>query len=253
MSQQKSITRKVIEFLDDDDITLWSAGLTFFTIFSTIPLMIILLSLFTNMPIFHEMYSDFKNLVFEVLLPQKSESVITYIDQFVLSGADIGLQYYFYMFFITVFFFKDYEHVVSRMFGKENRGYLKIIGIYIALLIITPVAFILFFYMAEWMGMKFIAFLFAWALFFGLYFISAIDVHKISYIISSSLLTSSIWFTTKTLFVYYVSFNTTYTTLYGSFSTIFIALFWIYLSWMIFLYGLKLIKELEHHVSNQTL
>ena len=244
---KKSVTKKVIEFLDDDDITLWSAGLTFFTIFTTIPLFIILLSFFTTLPLFHEIYNEFKTLLFDMLLPEKSEYVVTFIDNFLLSSKDIGFQYYLYIFFITALFFKDYEHVVSRMFSKQRRGILTILGIYFALLILAPIAFVVFFYLAEWMGLKFIAFLLSWGLFFGLYFISAVGVHKISYIVSSSLLTSSIWFATKSLFVYYISFNTTYTTLYGSFSTIFIALFWIYLSWMIYLYGLKLIKELEHH------
>ena len=136
------------------------------------------------------------------------------------------------------------------MFGTQRRGSLSILGIYFTLLVLTPIAFVYFFYVAEWMGLKFIAYLLSWGLFFGLYFISAVGVHKISYIVSSSLLTSSIWFATKSLFVYYVSFNTTYTTLYGSFSTIFIGLFWIYISWMIYLYGLKLIKEFELHGTN---
>jgi membrane protein len=60
------ILKRVWSFLDDEDITLWSAGMTFFTLFSTVPLLIFMLSLFTNMPIFQELYLEFKNLIFDI-------------------------------------------------------------------------------------------------------------------------------------------------------------------------------------------
>jgi len=50
------------------------------------------------------------------------------------------------------------------------------------------------------------------------------------------------------IFVYYVTFNKTYTTLYGSFSTIMFFLIWIYLSWIIFLYGVKFCYYLNRRI-----
>ena len=39
--------------------------------------------------------------------------------------------------------------------------------------------------------------------------------------------------------------NTTYVSLYGSLSVMIIFFLWVYLSWMIFLYGLQIAKFLE--------
>ena len=50
---------------------------------------------------------------------------------------------------------------------------------------------------------------------------------------------------TKTLFGYYVSANTTYATIYGSFSVALFFFLWIYVSWSIYLYGTKLCSILN--------
>ncbi|RUM45870.1 MAG: hypothetical protein DSY46_01585 [Hydrogenimonas sp.] len=44
----------------------------------------------------------------------------------------------------------------------------------------------------------------------------------------------------KNIFIYYTVHNKTYTTIYGSFSTLLFFMLWIYISWIIFLYGQKL-------------
>ncbi len=50
---------------------------------------------------------------------------------------------------------------------------------------------------------------------------------------------------TKSLFGYYVSANTTYATIYGSFSVALFFFLWIYISWNIYLYGTKLCSILN--------
>jgi membrane protein len=55
----------------------------------------------------------------------------------------------------------------------------------------------------------------------------------------SSFIASSIWYISKATFVYYVSYNKTYSSIYGSFSTIMFFFIWIYFSWVIYIYGLK--------------
>ncbi len=74
---------------------------------------------------------------------------------------------------------------------------------------------------------------------------------KIKNALISSLIFSSIWYLSKNLFIYYVFYNKTYLTIYGSFSAIMFFLIWIYLSWIIFLYGLKLCYILNQKDSKQ--
>ena len=51
----------------------------------------------------------------------------------------------------------------------------------------------------------------------------------------TSFASSMIWYISKNLFVYYVVYNTTYTNIYGSFSTILFFVVWLYISWVIYL------------------
>jgi membrane protein len=239
------ILKRVWSFLDDEDITLWSAGMTFFTLFSTVPLLIFMLSLFTNMPIFQELYLEFKNLIFDIVLPQKSDTVISYIDGFLQTNDDIGLKYFIYIFIISMLFFKDYEAVVGKIFNKKSRGYIKIFTIYITLIIVAPIVFGYFVYLSSWLDMAFASYLLSWGLFFILYNVASFGLHSMASNLKASFVSSLVWFVTKIIFVYYITYSNTYATLYGSISILFIVLFWIYLSWAIYLYGLKLIKYID--------
>jgi membrane protein len=42
------------------------------------------------------------------------------------------------------------------------------------------------------------------------------------------------------MFIYYIFLNKSYTTLYGSFSIVLFLFLWTYVSWFIFLHGLRL-------------
>ncbi|MCF6207381.1 MAG: YihY/virulence factor BrkB family protein, partial [Sulfurovum sp.] len=57
--------------------------------------------------------------------------------------------------------------------------------------------------------------------------------------LTSSFIASLIWYLSKSGFVFYVTHNKTYTSVYGSISTVLFFLLWIYISWAIFLHGLR--------------
>lgn len=61
----------------------------------------------------------------------------------------------------------------------------------------------------------------------------------------SSFLTLSVLSITKNLFVYYIVYNKTYSTIYGSLSTFLFSFLWIYISWIIYLYGVKFCHRLN--------
>jgi len=79
-----------------------------------------------------------------------------------------------------------------------------------------------------------------WALFFLLFQISAnVKINPKASLISSFLI-SVVFSISKNAFIYYVFLNKSYTTMYGSFAILMFLFLWIYVSWIIFIYGLKL-------------
>ncbi len=55
--------------------------------------------------------------------------------------------------------------------------------------------------------------------------------------------------TFKQLFVFYTVYNQMYTTIYGSFSVLMLFFIWLYISWLIYLYGIKLSRVLNEKLS----
>jgi membrane protein len=91
-----------------------------------------------------------------------------------------------------------------------------------------------------------------WMVFYILYQVSANTHITISSALISSFIASLVWYLSKSAFVYYVVYNKTYTNIYGSIATLLFFFLWIYISWAIFLHGLKFCdllnkgEEIEH-------
>jgi membrane protein len=85
----------------------------------------------------------------------------------------------------------------------------------------------------------FVPYLMVWIIFYILYQYSANTKIEFSAAMLSSFITSLIWYISKSAFVFYVVHNKTYESIYGSISTVLFFFLWIYISWAIFLHGLK--------------
>ena len=84
-----------------------------------------------------------------------------------------------------------------------------------------------------------------WLIFYSLFKFSVNKKIDNKAAIISSLLTFIVLTITKNLFIYYVIYNKTYTTIYGSLAILLFTFFWIYISWIIYLYGIKMCHKLN--------
>ncbi|HHD79948.1 MAG TPA: YihY family inner membrane protein, partial [Epsilonproteobacteria bacterium] len=91
-----------------------------------------------------------------------------------------------------------------------------------------------------------------WMMFYIAYQLSA-NIHiDVQAAIISSFIASLVWYIGKSAFIFYVVHNKTYASIYGSISTLLFFFLWIYISWAIFIHGLKFCdllnkdEEIEH-------
>jgi membrane protein len=82
-------------------------------------------------------------------------------------------------------------------------------------------------------------------IFFALFKLSVNKIIDNKAALISSFITLTTLSITKNLFIYYVVYNKTYTTIYGSLSTLLFTFLWIYISWIIYLYGIKICHKLN--------
>jgi membrane protein len=242
------------EQLLDSELTYYASSLSFYTIFTIVPLLMIMLSIAVMMPSFQEHYNDLKQFLIDNLLPMHSEQVSQYIDEFLHNAVKLSLVGSFMIIVASMLFFQNYEYIVNKIFHSKKRTIWQSITTYWTLLTLTPFAFGISIYLSTraaamleqygvsaWINiMAIFPYLIIWMLFFIIYKISPNTNVNTKAAFITSFLIAIVWTVAKNGFVYYVFYNKTYTTVYGSFSILLFTFVWIYVSWIIFVYGLKL-------------
>ena len=245
--------RDFLSALFQDKLGYYSASLSFYTLFSIIPLLVIILSIFTNLPIFEDVYQSIQALLFENLMPTHSKEILTYINSFVENSGKLGMVGVIYVLFASMMFFKNYDYIVNDIFNCERRNFWSSVTVYWALVTLTPIMLVLSFYISTQIQvildknqftngihvLEVLPFFIIWSIFFLTYKISAnVSIENKAAGISS-FIASLVWYVAKSGFVFYVVHNKTYMSIYGGLSTLLFFFLWIYISWAIFLHGLK--------------
>jgi len=239
--------------LFDDKLGHYASSLSWSTLFSLIPLMVIMLSIFTSMPLFDSVYARVEKLIFSNLMPTDSKIVMQYINNFVASTDKLGYIGTVYVTFAVFMFFKNYDYIVNDIFDAPCRSFWKASQTYLLLLLIIPFMLGVSFYLSSFLQMyldsseltsdihiyAFLPFVLVWLTFYIAYQFSANIAIDFSAAAISSFIASLIWFLSKMGFVFYVVHNKTYESIYGSVSTLLFFFLWIYISWAIFIHGLK--------------
>ncbi|EBD1833462.1 YihY/virulence factor BrkB family protein [Campylobacter upsaliensis] len=242
---------KLLLALRDKEILNYSASLSFYSILSLIPILFVCFSVFTQIPSFEAHYERAKSVIFTFLIPAQQDLVASYLDTFLKNSVNLGIMGLIAMAFTSLAFFSGYDFVINRITQNEPKGLWASISSYWTLLTLVPLGLGLSFYVSSLIqktlddyhiGFNFfeiLPFVIIWALFFISY---SSSLHQVSLknLALTSFCAGAIWYAGKNLFVYYVVHNKTYASVYGSFSTILFFFIWIYISWVIYLYGLKI-------------
>ena len=245
--------RDFLSDLFDDKLGHYASSLSWSTLFSIIPLLVILLFIFTTLPIFDSVYHQIEKLIFSNLMPTDSKEVMDYINTFMENSDKLGAVGAFYVIFAAIMFFKNYDYIVNDIFGVPTRTIWGAIKTYLLLILIIPTMIGGSFYLSTFIQSyldknsitsvihlyTFLPYFIVWMMFYVAYQLSANIRIDISAAMISSFIASLIWYLSKSAFVFYVVHNKTYTSIYGSISTLLFFFLWIYISWAIFLHGLK--------------
>lgn len=237
----------------DNKIGHYAASLSWNTLFSIIPLLVIVLWVFTTLPLFETVQKDIELLIFENLLPTNSKDVAEHINTFMANSNKLGYVGAFYVTFAAIMFFKNYDYIVNDIFSAPSRTITQAIKTYLLLMLIIPLMMGASFYLSTFVQgylnktsitssihlFYFLPYLIVWMVFYMLYQMSVNTTVTVSAAMISSFITSLIWYLSKSAFLFYVMHNKTYDSVYGSVSTLLFFFLWIYISWAIFLHGLK--------------
>lgn len=192
-------------------------------------------------------------------MPVNSEAIMGYIDGFLANSAKMGVMSLVMVLVASLLFFKNFEYIANKIFDAKPRSLWESITTYWTMLTLTPIALGVSFYMsASFASMvesnvytfgfsvaELVPYIITWGLFFLIYQISANTKINKKATALASFVVAIIFSLSKSGFVYYVFYNKAYATIYGSFSILLFLFLWIYVSWIIFIYGLKLCSMLD--------
>ncbi len=253
------IVRTYFLSLFDKEITYYASSLSFYTLFTLVPVMLIVLSISTSLNSFDSFYGNIKSFIMDNILPVSSEAFSNFIDSFMKNSMQLSIIGIVSIIISSMLFFQNFEYIVNKIFKTKPRGFWQSLTTYWTLITLTPIALVFSFYLSNELQvllganeytkalnvLELFPYLIVWSLFFLIYKISAnVDISNRAAGISSFAV-SLTWYLAKVGFVSYMLQNNTYATLYGSFSTLIFFFLWIYLSWIIFIYGLKLCYMIE--------
>jgi len=240
---------KALDSFFNDDTTYYAASLSFFTIFSLLPIIALLIAIISSLEVTQQYLDIFVNYIFDLLNPTHSKDFIDTLKNYISNSGKLGLLGILYMLFVFIMFFKDYEYIVNKIHRAKRKPLLQSFFFYLFFLITLPMMLAvlniaLSFYdntVFNWL----VTFSFAWLIFFGLFKLSVNKPISTKAAAISSLFTLIVLSITKNLFIYYVVYNKTYTTIYGSLAILLFSFFWIYISWIIYLYGIKMCHRIN--------
>ncbi len=240
--------KKIYDFFDDDTF-YYAASLSFFTIFSILPILALIIAIMSTYDIFLSQIQMFLFYVLDFINPTHSEEVVLFIEKFLVNIDKLGTLGLFYLLFVFTMFFKDYENIISRIHGTQNRSFFAMIILYINFILLIPLVLFLFTISAAFFENEYLMGIFDF--FLGgafLTYIFMISINKqvvFKAAFYSALLTLVVLKLTKMLFWYYILYSTTYSTIYGTLSGLVFMFLWIYISWTIYLYGIKICHKLN--------
>jgi len=242
-----------------EEITIQSSSLSFYTIFSIVPILLIILSLLSSNPMFSDYYQKIEEFILSNILPTNQEMIKNYISSFVQNSKSMGITGAIYVFITSILFFKNFETIMIKIFHSKRRAIWDKITVYWTTMTLFPILFSFSIYASIKLQnilnqssytqniniLALIPFFTLFAMFWLAYNLGANKELNIKAIFIASFLSATIFSIAKTLFVYYVIYNKNYTSLYGSFSIVLFVFVWIYVSWIIFISGAHLCEFLD--------
>ncbi|WP_051919367.1 YihY family inner membrane protein [Basilea psittacipulmonis] len=232
-----------------------AGSLTFTTTLAVVPLLAVILSLFTAFPIFKDFQVEVEQFMMHNLLPETMSSTIQgYLTTFANSAKSITTWGMIFLMITSILLIKTIDDVLNRIANvSQQRHVIHRILVYWAVLTLGPIMLGASLWVTSWVasaefgftslsiGLRlsyaFLNFLLFTVAFTLLYFV--VPNRRIAFkdAFIGGIIASILAQAMKTGFTWYITTFPSYTLIYGAFAAIPIFLIWIYLSWTIVLLG----------------
>jgi membrane protein len=254
---------KALKRLYVEDYSYQASALSFITLLSLIPIISVILYLLSFFFIFNEFIIFFENYIYSNFLPEVAVSVKDYLHQFAFQAEQLPLVGIIFSFISAILMLLTIEkafHTICDDCAKPKTLSNKLTSWLVVLLIISIIGMLAFISASlvtlpgidqfQFILLQLINYIINSALLATFYFyIPYSDISWHDGLIGGAVSAFLFGVGTK-IFSYYIIHLTNYTHIYGALAIAPIFLLWVYVSWLIILYGAILICEKKTMMKN---
>lgn len=254
--------KQALKHFGEKKLTDSVAVLSFSTLFAIIPTITIALSVFTLSPYFADLQSYVETFLFEQMLPQNYDNAIIYMQKFIASTQKIKGVSLIFLLLVAMLLFREVDKRINFIWGEKNRHLGKGIALYIISLILGPLLMGASLFASSYistsevfvfipMGGILISSLPIILSGLGvgiLYYASPIATPKIKNAFKAGMLAAFLLEVVKSILLIYIKFFPLYELIYGAMSMLLLFMLWVYVSWVIILFGASYCYILESNL-----
>ncbi|AUI66904.1 MULTISPECIES: virulence factor BrkB family protein [Glaesserella] len=252
--------------IKQNKIAVYSGYLTYTTLLSIVPLIMVVFSVFTLLPMFEQATTQLKELVYDNFAPSAGDMVQHYLELFVENSKKMGIISIVGLVVVAVMLISSIDNALNEIWhNTKKRSVVLSFVIYVAVLIFAPIfagasiaisSYIFSLEMFSETGLlsfshhllKFVPFLLTWLMFALVYLVVPNTQVKFKHAALGALFAGGFFTLGKQVFVWYITTFPSYQTIYGALATIPIMIVWIHLSWKVVLLGgqcASVLKDME--------
>ena len=239
-----------------EGITTHAAGLAYVTLLSLVPLLTVVLSILSAFPIFEGMQEKIQHLLFSNLVASSAQTVQQHLQIFIAQTSKLSPASMAFLFITAVLMIFSMEQAFNHIWRiRKRRNIIQAFLMYWAVLTLIPILIGLGYAISNYLmgfaivsgaaalpGIKAIAnsiapYLFTFLALTFLYLTVPNCKVKFVHAALGAIIAAILFELAKYGFTFYLTNFPTYRLLYGALATIPIFLVWLYLSWLIILFG----------------
>ncbi len=253
-----------VKFVDDYSLHKASA-LAYTTLLSLVPMVAVSFAVFTAFKTFESFKDKIQQAIFSNLIPTHAEVVWKYISQFSENIGTLSVVGLATLVVTATSALRTLENCMNDIWKvRKNRTFISRIVIYWSVITLTPILIAVSFYMSSSIKSlpvlsgilktpfvsrifdTILPFFFSWIGFFLIYELMPYTRVELKSAMIGGAVGSVLWEASKHGFSYYVSSMASYSKVYGSLSVLPVFLMWLYITWLIILFG----GEVSYFIQN---
>lgn len=251
--------------LRDDRCMEQAASLTFTTLLSLVPLITIMLTVFAAFPVFADMSSAIKSYVLSNMLPETGGKIISsYVEQFAQSASRLTAMGITFLGIAAMMMIMTIDNAFHRIYRvSRQRKLVQRVLVYWAVITLAPLLVGASLSMTSWLTglsvgytqhlpwggivmLKVFPLILTASAFTMLFNVVPNRYVPIRHALVGGCVAAIAFECMNTGFAYYISHFPTYKLVYGAFASLPIFLLWIYLSWLMLLFGAVITASIPH-------